>query len=165
MIAQSSSSIDVDALEAGYGRLLDAARTGRFAAPHTREEWSAERVLAHVAVNDRLMAATVAEVLNGRAVAYDNRPATRTQYLDAVAHEAGSWAALIDELARGARVVLALAAELGGLAGTVIHARIQDGDEVALDDDIPVARLFRAQVGFHLPAHTGQLQSLADRVA
>jgi hypothetical protein len=90
MIVQSSSSIDVDALEAGYGRLLDAARTGRFAAPRTREEWSAERVLAHLAVNDRLMAATVAEVLNGQAVAYDNRPATRMQYLDTVAHEAGS---------------------------------------------------------------------------
>jgi hypothetical protein len=165
MTAQSSSTIDVDALAAGYGRLLDGARSSRFSAPRDGGEWTAERVLAHVAVNDRLLAATVAEVLHGRAAAYDNRPATRTEYLDAVAHEAGSWAGLVDELARGARVLVALAAELGDLAGTVIHARIEDGGEVALDADVTVARLFRAQVGFHLPAHTDQLIALADRVA
>jgi hypothetical protein len=165
MIAQSSSWIDAGALETGYGRLLDAARSGRFAATRGGGEWSAERVLAHVAVNDRLLAAMVVEVLNGRAIPYDNGPATRVQYLDAVAREAGSWLSLVDELARGARVLVGLAAELGDLADNVVHARIQDGDDVALDADVPVARLFRAQVGFHLPAHTDQLAELAGRVS
>jgi hypothetical protein len=145
MIVQTGSEIDRDALEEAYGRLLDAARGAGFRAPRAPDEWPAERVLAHVAVNDRLLAATVVEVLHGRTPAYDNRAATRPEYLDALVREAGSWAGLVEEVGRAARVLLALAARLADGAGTVVHARIQDAREVALDADVPVARLFRAR--------------------
>jgi hypothetical protein len=153
--------MDTAALEAGYRRLLTTAGAGGFKAPADASAWSAELVLAHVAVNDRLLAAATVEVLAGGKPRYDNAPSTRADYLSDVGRAAGSWASLLATVRQGGLELVWLARRLDDThLAAPVPTRILDGDVTRVEAELPWASVLRTHADVHLPAHTEQLAAL-----
>lgn len=158
--------MDTTEVEASYARLLEAAASGPFAAPAMDDEWSAERVVAHVIANDRLLAATVAEVLAGERPSYDNRPSQRSAYLDPLAQAAGGWSGLVEGLRRSGRELAILAGRLDDEQTAVeIPAYIEDRGRPTVNRTVPIGPFIAAHARVHLPAHAEQLLALRERAA
>jgi hypothetical protein len=153
--------MDTSELEAAYRSFLDVARAGGFKPPSDRKEWSAELVLAHVAANDRLLAAATAAVLDGEPASYDNSAANSEAYLEAVARAAGDWDGLVAEVRRCGLELVLLARRLDEQqATTAVATRIVDGGEVRVDAPMPWSGVLVTQAQVHLPDHQAQLAGL-----
>lgn len=149
-----------DDLRAAYDRFLDAAREPGFS-PAPDGEWSADLVLAHVIVGDRLIAEATAAVLAGRKPQFDNRASQSEPYLRAVVEAAGDWDGLVEGVRRGARELVAVAERTSDeQAATEISVYIVSGDEVVVDGPRPLAFLLQGPAAVHLPIHIGQLAAL-----
>src|SRR4051812_8250943 len=151
-------AMDVASLRSAYADFLAAAhrapRSGAAASP----PWAPELVVAHVAANDELLAATTADLIAGRDTWYDNAAATMTARLQWLVREAGSWDALVDVAADRSRSLCDLAAQLDDdTAETPVPVRIIDGRDVRVDERVPWGRLLVVQAEVHLPAHTEDL--------
>jgi hypothetical protein len=153
--------VDTSALRDAYDTFLYEAGTGPFG-PDSRDGWSAQRVVAHMAVNDELLAATTRQLLDADPnPAYDNAPAQDAANLDGFATSVGGMSGLIDAVRGGSEALIQLIEVLDEqVADTVVPVRIKDGDEYAIDGPTPWSRIIRAQHAFHLPAHTDQLRAL-----
>jgi hypothetical protein len=73
--------VDTAGLREAYAALVTEASRGGFGAPDDGG-WSAERVVAHVSVNDGLLTAVTERLLAGRDASLDNAPATDLAALD-----------------------------------------------------------------------------------
>lgn len=122
-------------------------------------DWDRAQVLAHLGVNDVLLAQVTEAILAGRPASYDNAQAIDSQSLRAYAVEAGED---LPERVRAAGRRLATAA--GQLSQeqreTLVPARIVGGDEVVLDRAVPWGRLLDTGATRHLPLHAEQLRAL-----
>jgi hypothetical protein len=149
--------MEIAKLKQTYDDLFAVANEGHFSSP-SDNEWPAERILAHVIVVNRLLAAASSELLAGRTPVLDNHPAQSTAHLDAIYSAAGSWAELVREVDRSSREVLALTAQLGDEhLATAIQANLVDGGKVVVDGPVPFGGILG---GGHAAGHAEQLRRL-----
>jgi len=124
--------------------------------------WSAELVVAHIALTDALLAATARALLDGRPAAYDNAAASfgpnLQRYVDAIADRDQQLA----DARRRSQERCALAEELDdATAATAVHVRVIDGATVTVDQPLPFATALHVHATIHLPTHTNDLMALA----
>ena len=153
--------MDTSALRAAYDAFLQLATTGTFG-PDPADGWGADRVLAHMAVNDGLLAATTRQLLDDDpSPAYDNALSQDPANLDAFVKSVGGRAGLADAIRERAERLMSLIEQLDEQrADTELPVRIKDGDEYVIDGPTPWSRIVRAQHAFHVPAHADQLREL-----
>jgi hypothetical protein len=162
--------MDTSELEAAYRSVLDlAARAaGNGSGPGDGEAeagdgeaWRPDDVLAHLVLNDRLLARAVRSVLDGTAQPYDNLDAIDVTELRSLTRDLGDTAGLIGGLEASSRELMDLAGRLDeGQAATPVPVRILDGDQLVVDNPLPVRSLLNIQARRHLPMHEVQLSEL-----
>ena len=171
--------MDTSELEAAYRSVLDLAARGAEDGPGTGpgspgtgagpgvtgggdgEAWRPDDVLAHLILNDRLLARAVRSVLDGAAQPYDNLDAIELAALRALTRDLGDTAGLIGGLEASSRELVELAGRLDkAQSATPVPVRILDGDQLRVDGPLPVASLLNIQARRHLPMHQAQLSEL-----
>jgi hypothetical protein len=163
--------MDTSELEAAYRSVLDLAARGAGGgrAPGAGggpgaddgEAWGPDDVLAHLILNDRLLARAVRSVLDGAAQPYDNLDAIEPAELRALTRDLGDTAGLTGELEASSRELAELAGQLDEAQGaTPVPVRILDGDQLRVDNPLPVRSLLNIQARRHLPIHEAQLREL-----
>lgn len=151
---------DTVELAAAYDTFFAAAGAGGFGPPPAGE-WSAEEVVAHVALNDDAMSAQCRALIHGAAEPFTNvlaiDPARLAELCDG-----RDLATLVELGRRRADQLLALLARLNpAQLSTPVHCTLRDGDELMVDAPIEWATVaLRIQPARHLPAHTAQLHAL-----
>ncbi len=162
--------MDTTELEAAYRAVLDlAAAHGPGAGPAAaaagdNQAWRAQDVLAHLVLNDWLLARAVRSVLDGAAQPYDNAEAIDPARLRELGEQAGGTTGLVGALEASSRELLELAGRLDQAQGdTQLPVMIVDGGEVFVDRPVPVAELLGIQARAHLPMHQRQLGELLGR--
>jgi len=154
--------MDTSGLEKAYLDLLDVARAGGFGDP-PKGEWPAATLLAHVAINDRLLANVTRAIANGLDPVYDNAPSQARKDLDHFANAAGGVDGLIPIVQDSGLELIRAAALLDDKsAGHLVSMRILDGNEFALDQPLPWGKALEIHARVHLPAHTEQLAALRE---
>jgi hypothetical protein len=157
--------MDTSELEAAYRSILDlAARAaGDGSGAGDGEAWRPDDVLAHLVLNDRLLARAVRSVLDGTAQPYDNLDAIDVTELRSLTTDLGDTAGLIGGLESSSRELMDLAGRLDeGQAATPVPVRILDGDRLVVDNPLPVRSLLNIQARRHLPMHEAQLSELLE---
>ena len=159
--------MDTSELEAAYRPVLElAARAagpgqGPASPDDDAKAWGPDDVLAHLIVNNRLLARAVRSVLEGTAEPYDNLDAIELAELRALAGDLGDTAALVGELEGSSRELVRLAGRLDEAQAAIpVPVRILDGDQLIVDNPLPVSRLLAIQARRHLPMHQAQLSEL-----
>jgi hypothetical protein len=153
--------MDTTALESAYRALLELAGAGGFRPPADASGWTAEQHMAHVVANDRLLAATTADVLAGRTTTYDNSPATDPAYLHAIGRAAGGHEQLVATLRQCGLELVLLARQLDeARAVTPVPTRIVDGEAVRVDAPLPWVATLKTHAEVHLPDHLAALRQL-----
>jgi uncharacterized protein YndB with AHSA1/START domain len=153
---------DLTGVRAAYDAFFAEAAAGGFGPP-PEGEWDADRVLAHVALNDLAMTAVAHAVVHRRTdLEFRN---VICQDPDVLTAEVARTADPVARLARGRRladVALAAVALLDPeQLATPVHCVLHHDGEVVLDDVLPWGRVaIDVQAARHLPAHTGQLADL-----
>jgi hypothetical protein len=100
--------MDTEGLRRAYAEFIAATQQGPFRRP-ADGGWSAEMVLAHVLVGDRLIAQTASRVMAGENPGFDNHVAQFEPYLRAVIEANGGWGGLVDAVEHGGEELIALA--------------------------------------------------------
>ena len=153
--------MDTDDLRRAYTEFLEAARAGRFVPPD-HGAWSAEMVLAHVIIGDRLIAEAAGRVMAGVPTSFDNLASQSEPYLQSVVEAAGGWDGLVAAVQRTADELIALANRLtDAQAATPIAARITSDNAVLFDATVPLSTLVRVPAAMHLRQHAQQLAALS----
>jgi hypothetical protein len=149
--------MDTASLESAYRRIIDLASQGGFDT-QPEDGWTAELLLAHVAVNDELLEATARAVLaHAPDPSYDNALAIDTEHL----RKQGTLPELIDRLQTTSRQLADVANQLtDGLEDVEVPVRILDNDTVVVDQPLPIGRLLEIQAAVHLASHLSQLEEL-----
>ena len=153
--------MDTDELAARLAAFEAAVSDGPYPAPPPGQ-WSAELILAHAAMVNRLVALSVASAIGGEPVAYSNSMAGSEPLLRAHVAETGGVAALKAEVLRTGRVLVRLAAELGPAAGAPVQTLIAEGEVVHVAGPVPALALIGSTLGFHLGIHREQLAELRE---
>ena len=159
--------MDTSELEAAYRPVLElAARAagpgqGPASPDDDAKAWGPDDVLAHLILNDRLLTRAVRSVLDGTAQPYDNLDAIDVAELRTLTRDLGDTAALIGELEGSSRELVRLAGRLDEAQAAIpVPVRILDGDQLIVDNPLPVSRLLAIQARRHLPMHQAQLSEL-----
>jgi Mycothiol maleylpyruvate isomerase N-terminal domain len=153
--------MDTEDLRRAYAEFLAAIRHGHFAEP-TDGGWSAEMVLAHVVVGDRLLAEAAGRVMAGTPSSFDNLASQSEAYLQSVVEAAGGWDGLVAAVERGGEELMALARRMtDAQAATPVAATVVSDDAVVLDATVPASALIRTPADVHLRMHMQQLAALA----
>ena len=148
--------MDTQALRNAYDE-FHATAAMRHAAP-TDGSWSAELVVAHIALTDELLAAT-AHAPRWPPGRLRQRAASSAPTCSATSTSPPTAAPRMP--AGGARAV-ALAEELDdATAATAVHVRVIDGATVTVDQPLPFATALHVHTTIHLPTHTNDLMALA----
>lgn len=154
---------DLTALRTAYAAFFAEAERGGFGPAPAEGEWDADRVLAHVALNDLAMTAVAHALVQGREhLEFRN---TVCQDPAVLAAEVARTPDLAARVARGralAEVAMAAVARLDtGQRDTPVHCVLHHDGQVVLDERMPWGVLaVDVQASRHLPAHTGQLADL-----
>jgi hypothetical protein len=151
--------MDTGELRRAYNVLLAEVAAGGFGAPPAGQ-WSAERIVAHVAANDDLLSEVTNAVLAGDPRAYYNHDAVDDAQLDALIAHHGDLAGLATRLRATSERLCQLAERLHEEAATPVHTHIRDGAEVRVDQPVPWGRILELQARVHLAAHAEQLRAL-----
>jgi Mycothiol maleylpyruvate isomerase N-terminal domain len=153
--------MNIDDLRRAYADFLATARRGQFATPDDGG-WSAEMVLAHVVVGDRLIAEAAGRVMAGSGSSFDNHASQSEPYLQSVVEAAGGWDGLLAAVERGGEELIALARRMTDEQGaTSVAARIVSNGAVVMDATVPASSLIRVPSDMHLRMHMQQLEALA----
>jgi hypothetical protein len=148
-------------LRHAYDEFLNAARHHPFAPP-SAGSWSAELVLAHVIVSDRLIAQAAGRVMAGMPSSFDNLASQSEPYLQTIVDAAGDWNGLVATLEHTAAEVIALAERLTDeQAATPITTKVVSDGAVVIDRTVPVAGLLQVIADAHLRMHMRQLSDLS----
>lgn len=152
---------DLSPLAAAYQAFLDEAAGGGFTPP-TDGGWTAEQVVAHVALNDLAMTAVAHAVIHGREARFENHASQVPDNLDAVVAAHDDLGALIRFGRRCATQAMASARRLNDeQRSQPVPCRLEHDGEVVLDATLPWGEVAIAiQATRHLPAHVEQLQNL-----
>ncbi len=152
--------MDTTALRDAYEQFFHAA-----ALPGLGEAadggWNADQVLAHVLSVDAATAAVALGVVAGARPVFDNRICLDRWNLDRIIAEHADRAELIDRVRAQGAVLCAVADEIGEKSAAVlVPSFLMSGDELLLDQPVPLAGLLDGLAGNHLPVHTRQLLDL-----
>lgn len=158
--------VDTSALRDAYASFFAEAETGSFGPP-APGEWSAEQVVAHVALNDAAMVAVCQALVHGGDLRFENDVCQDLAVLEAYIEAATDFAGLI---ARGRTVSQLVLRSLERLSpeqlNTDVHCRLRHYDDVMVDAPRPwEAVAVDTQTAMHLPAHTQQLRDLRSNQA
>jgi uncharacterized protein YndB with AHSA1/START domain len=161
----SAGAEAVARLADGYDAFYAEALAGGFGPP-APGEWSAEQVVAHVALNDVALAAVARALVQRRPAVLDNAAVNDLAVLGAFVQEHGR--ELPGLVAAGRALSATLLALLTRLEEehleTPVPSRLQDHGQVVVDAELPLSRLLLVvQPQRHLPAHTDQLRALRGR--
>lgn len=148
------------ALRSAYEKFLDAA-----ADPDLDEAadggWNADQVLAHVLSVDAATAAVVLGVVSGARPTFDNRICLDSWNLDRIIAEHAGRAELIAHVRSQGAMLCDLADQLSEKAAAVlVPTFLMSGDELLVDQPLPLADLINGLAGNHLPVHTNQIAAL-----
>ncbi|MEL6982414.1 MAG: SRPBCC domain-containing protein [Actinomycetota bacterium] len=156
---------DLSALESAYAAFFDEAEAGAaagFAAP-TDGGWTAEQVVAHVALNDLALTA-VAHALVHRddQPTFGNNTCQVIENLDAVVADCGDLTGLIAHGRRCATQAIAAARRLDpDQRDQPVSCTFEHDGEVVGEGPMPWGQVaIEVQAARHLPAHIEQLQKL-----
>jgi uncharacterized protein YndB with AHSA1/START domain len=153
---------ELDTLTAAYEQFYAEALAGGFAEPPDGE-WTAERVVAHVALNDVALASVARALVAHRGAVLDNEAVNDPAVLDTFVREHdGDVPRLVTAARTTSATLLALLTRLDEeQLATPVPSRLQDHGQVMVDADVPLSRLVLVvQPRNHLPAHTEQLRAL-----
>ncbi|WP_189348791.1 DinB family protein [Zhihengliuella salsuginis] len=123
--------------------------------------WSAEQVLAHVALVDAATLEAAARIAAGGRAVYDNRVSLDASTIGATIAAAGGAAGLIER-------IRSQGAALGLLVGSVLSdpelarkvpALLVSGDDVVLDATLTLEEIVGGLAADHLPRHGEQLEA------
>jgi hypothetical protein len=149
-------------LRAAYERFLATASSSADCDAADAAGWTVAMVVAHIATNDRLIAAHLRRAMAGEPTAYENGSVYRASDLQPIVDADPDVRSQIDAVKRSSAEVLALAEQMDeDVAALAFQTSIRDGDIVQVDGPMPVAGLLGAQVRVHLPLHTAQIEALA----
>lgn len=152
--------MDTTGLREAYAALITEANRGGFGVPDDGG-WSAERVVAHVSMNDGLLTAVTERLLAGKDALLDNAQATDTAALDELVARCGDLSGVADAVRKSSDRLCGLLEQLDdAAAATLVPTRIADGGEVVVDQPMPWAVLMQVQEHRHLVDHTEQLRAL-----
>jgi hypothetical protein len=158
--------MDTDQLRYAYRALLDAAATvadsGGTGPARPDDGWSADQILAHVALVTVATINAVSSVASGAVTTYDNRIASDTWTIDRVIGLAGGNAGLRERIRRQGDALCTLAgpalseAELEMLVPTLL---VSD-NVVLVDQPLPLRDIVTGLADVELPGHAKQLLAL-----
>jgi hypothetical protein len=157
--------MDTAALESAYKRLLDVARAGGFTPPGSGGEAaddapSAERLLARVVVEDRLLAQTTAELLAGGEPSYTNESAQRPELLDELVRAYDGLDGLTAEARRGGLVLVRLARALDEQAAArAVPTRLVEEEAVRMDTPMPWSGVLNTYAEVELADRAARLEA------
>ncbi|MFC4374547.1 hypothetical protein ACFO5K_10590 [Nocardia halotolerans] len=155
--------LDTTPLRAAYRALLDAAATvtssGDRAAVPPPGEWTADQILAHVALVNAATITAVSSAASGAITSYDNRTALDTWTIDRVIALAGGNTGLRNRI----RIQAEALCELGGAMlsttelDTPIPTLLLSNGIVLVDQSMPLRDLITGLAEVEIPGHTQQL--------
>lgn len=160
-VAPQVDAPDLGALGLAYGAFFSEFETGGFGPPR-EGHWTAEEVIAHVALNDAAMLGVCQALVHGRELRFENEvchdPESLHRWIDA----AGSPAGMVERARQASRQLMAAVARLSTeQRATPVHCRLLHEGTVVLDDPRPWGVVaIEIQAAHHLPAHVTQLQEL-----
>lgn len=152
---------DLRDLGAAYEAFLIEAEAGGFG-DAAEGEWDADRVIAHVTLNDAAILAVCQSLVHGSPITFENRtcqdPAVLTAWVDAC----GTRDELIVRCRHMATQTMAALRRLTPeQRATEVHCRLAHDGTIVLDGPRPWdAIAVDAQSTMHLPAHVDQLRNL-----
>ncbi len=152
------------ALRDAYRTLLDAATAvadaGAPAPPHG--EWTADQILAHVALINAATITATATVASGAVATYDNRIASDTWTLARVITLAGSNAGLRERIRLQAEALCALSGPALSEAelDTPVPTLLVSNGTLLVNQPLPLRDLITGLAHAELPGHTKQLLAL-----
>ncbi|MEM9611628.1 MAG: SRPBCC domain-containing protein [Actinomycetota bacterium] len=163
--AEPLSVADTEPLVEAYAAFFATAEEGGFGPP-TVGAWSAEEVVAHVALNDLAMTAVCQALVHGRPPMFGNEVCQRPEVLARWIKACGDLDGLV---ARGRRVATVATAAIRRLSAeqlaTPVACRLLHEGQVVLEDEMPWSVIaVDTQTGRHLPAHIEQLTDLRATV-
>lgn len=152
--------MNTTALRSAYEKFFEMAE-----APDLGEAagggWNADQVLAHVLSVDAATATVALGVVSGARPTFDNRICLDGWNLDRIIAGHDGRAGLIGRLRAQAAVLCDIADRLGDdEASVLVPAFLMSGNELLLDQPVPLADLINGLAGNHLPVHTQQLADL-----
>ncbi|GGM96373.1 hypothetical protein GCM10011609_37610 [Lentzea pudingi] len=152
--------MDTTALRSAYEKFLGVA-----AEPDLGEAadggWNADQVLAHVLSVDAATAAVALGVVSGARPTFDNRICLDHWNLGRIIAEHSGRAGLITRVRHQAAVLCDVADQVGEQAAAVlVPTFLMSGDELLLDQPVPLADLVNGLAENHVPVHTRQLADL-----
>lgn len=155
--------MDTTPLRDAYRTLLDAAATvadsGVTSPVLPAGEWSADQILAHVALVNAATIAAVSAVASGANTTYDNRIALDTWTIERVITLASGNAGLRDRIRVQADALCALGGPTLSEAelDTLVPSRLLSNDTVLVDQPVSLRDLISGLANVELPGHTEQL--------
>lgn len=153
--------MDTTALRSAYEKFFETA-----ARPDLGEAadggWNADQVLAHVLSVDAATAAVALSVVSGARPTFDNRVCLDGRNLERIIAGHAGRAELIARVRSQAAVLCDIADQLGDEDSAVlVPAFLMSGDELLLDQPVPLAALIDGLAENHVPVHTRQLAELS----
>ncbi len=158
--------MDITTLRLAYEDLLEAADevlgpADQAALAPPAGEWDALQVLGHVALVDAATIAVVSTVAAGMHATYDNRVTLDAWSIERVVRLTGDRAGLRERIRTQGEVLGMLAEGLSETElDTLVPARLVSGDEVLVDEPVPLRAIVAGIAEDHLPRHTDQLRAL-----
>jgi hypothetical protein len=157
---------DLDPLAAAYDAFFAEVEAGRAAdgfGPPTDGGWTAEQVVAHVALNDLAMTAVAHSLVHrSDAPTFGNTTCQRIDHLDAVVEASGDLDGLVAFGRRCADQALAAARRLDPDQRTAeVACTFEHDGQTVMEGPMPWGQVaIEIQAARHLPAHIEQLQNL-----
>jgi hypothetical protein len=157
--------MDTTPLRDAYDALLDAAAfvaESKDTLPAPPGEWSADQILAHVAIINAATIAAVSAIAMGTNATYDNRIAQDTWTIERITALAGGNAGLRDRIRVQGDALCAMGGSMLSEAelDTPIATRLLSNGTLVFDQPMPLRDLITGLAQAELPGHTEQLLGL-----
>lgn len=159
--AHRPDGADLVPLVDAYDAFFAEYEAGGFGPPDAGE-WDADRVLAHVALNDGALLGVCQAIVHGQEARLENEVCQDPDVLDGWIERSGDASAMLERARQGARQVVAALARLSASErATEVHCRLLHDGETMVDGPRPWGAVaIDTQATMHLPAHIEQLRKL-----
>lgn len=157
--------MDTTPLRDAYRDLLDAAATVAKADPAPippAGEWTADQILAHVAIVNAATISTLSAITSGATSSYDNRVSQDAWTLAHVIDMAGGNEGLRRRIHAQGEALCVLAGSILSEteSATLVPARLVSKDTILVDRPITARDIITGLADMELPGHAAQLRAL-----
>ncbi len=152
---------DLAPLEAAYAAFFAEAEVGDFRDP-ANGGWTADQVIAHVALNDLALTAVAHALIHRGEPTFGNHVCQDVANLDRLVERCGDRSGLIAFGRRCAEQAVGVVRRLDDeQRAHLVPGRFEHDGEVVMEQALPWAQVaVEIQAGRHLPAHVEQLENL-----